>query len=113
MIDLATAEYHSAPGVVEVARDGIILIAVVDGAGSWGTGVEAAAWAAGRLADRGDRRFAGIETVVDDVRCLGGEIPERLRDREWGSGFSGTAAELQALAVEPGAPPAPLLLVRP
>lgn len=100
MIDLALAKYRSAPGVIEVARDGAVLIAVVDGAGSWGTGVEAAAWAAERLAERWDRRFAGIEAIAGDVRRIGGEVPGGLRDSEWGWGFSVTALVIRGDEIE-------------
>lgn len=81
-IDSAAAGYRpSGPsGIVAIQRAGWVLAGVVDGAGSWGTGVEAADWSLERLTETWSRGPIDPARVAADVRAAARSLPAELRD---------------------------------
>jgi hypothetical protein len=81
-IDTAPGGYRgSGPsGLVVREGEGWALAGVVDGAGSWGSGVEAADWSLGRLREWWSRGPMGPARIATDIREIARSLPAELRD---------------------------------
>jgi hypothetical protein len=81
-IDTAPAGYRAsgASGLVVRQGEGWILAGVVDGAGSWGTGVEAADWSLNRLTERWSSGPMDTARITTDVRDVARTLPAELQD---------------------------------
>lgn len=67
------------------------LAAIVDGAGSWGSGREAADWTRRKLAARwGSARSWRLGGLADDISTVAFSTPTEFRDPEFGWSFSVT-----------------------
>lgn len=90
MIDAAPAGYSRPdPALITVNRPDGALVAVIDGVGSWGTGMEAADWARHRLAQRWTSSSPMTpDTLAADILSVAAAIPGELQDPEWGWEFS-------------------------
>lgn len=100
-VALAAHSFHPDPGVIQGESKHITLVAVVDGMGSWGTGLETAAWTRAHLAERWRRSVPGtMEAVAGDILAACDAIPAELRDDTFGYGFSGAAVLASAGSVE-------------
>ncbi len=100
-VALAAHAFHPDPGVIHVESKHITLVAVVDGMGSWGTGLETAAWTRAYLAERWRRSVPGtMEAVAGDILAACDAIPAELRDDTFGYGFSGAAVLVSAGSVQ-------------
>jgi hypothetical protein len=89
-IDTAASGWRvSGPsGLVALQREGWILAGVVDGAGSWGTGVEAADWSLERLTERWSQGPIDPVRVAADVRDVRRSLPRELREPDGDSAYS-------------------------
>jgi hypothetical protein len=95
-IDAVSAAYRPGcdPGIV-ISRDPLrSVVAVFDACGTWGNGMEAAAWARSRLASRW--RNSGcpptIDSAVRDVLDVVATIPATLREGDFECTFDGVIA---------------------
>jgi hypothetical protein len=90
-IDTASAAYGGGryPGVIERRAAEWFIVGVVDGVGSWGTGVGAAHWCRGQLADRWARPDPPSPSgLVADIQAVVAELPSEFADPDFGSAFS-------------------------
>jgi hypothetical protein len=74
---------------VALQDDGGTLVAVIDGGGSWGSGIEAAVWCREQLQERW--KSPGSVTVpqmLRDINEVYAELPAPLRGTEMGAQFS-------------------------
>lgn len=93
-VDVASAAYgsRSDPAVIQFQSEHATLLALFDGAGSWGYGMEAAAWTRLRLTERWRHCVPGsMDAVADDIEAACEAVPRELRDADFGCGFSGVA----------------------
>lgn len=101
-IDAAPAAYrpHSDPAVIHLQSGHANLLALFDGVGSWGYGMEAAAWTRLRLIERWERSVpAFIAAVAEDIATVSGAVPGEFRNTDFGCGFCGAAVLLGAGSV--------------
>ena len=88
--DSISASYAPDPGSVAIIRDqSRTAVLLCDGAGSWGAGVEAAAWSLRYL----QRRWAGPRipepsALLEDIASLKSVIPKKLLESEFGCDFN-------------------------
>ena len=80
---------HGDPRVLVRADEGTLLVAIFDGSGSWGTGIEAAAWTRARLGDlwRAPTTLSS-DRIRDDLLAIEGTLPKELVGDEFGWSFS-------------------------
>jgi hypothetical protein len=77
------------PGIVRLQRDGWFLAGVIDGAGSWGWGVEAADWSLARLSEAWSRGPMDPKRIATDVRKVARSLPVQFQEPDLGPpGFS-------------------------
>ena len=82
-----------------VGRDQI-LAGILDGSGSWGNGVEAAAWNRKRLLATWETTTTwAIPNLEADIRESASHTPEELRDVDFGWSFSAVVLVFSATAV--------------
>lgn len=96
-IDVAPAAYgfHSDPAVIHLQSEHAAVMALFDGVGSWGYGMEAAAWTRLQLTERWKRSVPdSIAAVADDIATVSDAVPREFRDADFGCGFSGVAVLL-------------------
>ena len=71
--------------VLDLDAGGGRLVAIFDGSGSWGSGLETAAWVQSRLAEAWKRSPpADAAKLVLDFEAAANAIPDDLKDSEWG-----------------------------
>ncbi len=90
-VDVAPARYHGTdhPGVVVQCAGESVVAGVVDGVGSWGSGVEAADWARRRLEARWQAALPlSALAVRRDVLAVVSDLPRDLRQDDGGCAFS-------------------------
>lgn len=87
--------------VVVLQREAQTLAAIVDGAGSWGSGRQAADWTRGELA-RGwtSARNWTAASLAADISTVAASTPDSLRDPEFGWSFSVTCVLMTQSLVE-------------
>jgi hypothetical protein len=88
--DSTSPRYIQDPGTVAILRDrSRTIVLLCDGGGSWGAGIEAAAWSLQYL----QRRWSGsqlpeLPVVLEDVASLHSVVPRELAEADFGCGFS-------------------------
>jgi hypothetical protein len=90
-IDAAAAAYHEGryPGVIAHRAPDWFIAGVVDGAGSWGSGVEAADWCRRRVADLWVRSDPPSPSgLAADIQAAVADLPPELADPDFGCAFS-------------------------
>src|SRR5215472_9951851 len=101
-VDIAPASYRrDEPCVLDSKSNGLRVVAILDGYGSWGTGAETAHWVRERLGEQwGRARPVDAATIAADLAAAARAIPEEFRDNEWGDGFAFAAALVRAESVQ-------------